>query len=177
LKNSTDKVILRSHGLTLVSFKPWHCLEMGLNMSEASIRELDVVHGLAPAGALNSVLGHPFVFAVKRGKEAVAVLGLTDQGDGTVKLWTLFSKSIEENFLRLVRASPALMKFIHTTAEEIEIDVWSHSSMIQNWLVLIGFMPIDSFDGGNGQTIIRFVRCNQKDFLAYPENTQRPVMH
>ena len=176
-KNSTDKVLLKACGLSMVKFAPHHIRPFFFSMSEDTMRELDVVYRIDPLTALLSVVDSPTSYAILRDGKPLAIIGIESEGTDMDKLWAMFSDMIPLNYHRFVRATPALLRFIYATTESVCVDVWSESLGIQNWLTHVGFLPKFILTTKSGHELLRFVRCGPSQHEDYSGHTSRPVRH
>jgi hypothetical protein len=169
------KPIIEERGLRLVPLKAQHIAPFIADLSPENMREFESLYQISPAEALISCLEDPFVFAVKKGDEVVAVTGLFLFTHDAV-MWSLFSKNLRKHWISFARASRKLVDYYHTISENIRCEVWSENLMIHQWLLHLGFLPDSCLERPNGHTVIRFVRCGP-ELKSVQTASPRPVLH
>jgi hypothetical protein len=169
------KPILESNGLSMVPFEQRHVQPFVSDLSPENLREFETLYEVSAYEALSGVVGEALVFAVELDGVPVAVTGLTLQKhDG--QMWALFSNQLRKKFVSFVKFSYKLVGFYHTLTPDIRADIWTENHMIHQWAVHLGFVPVCDIEMQNGQTVVRFVRCNPRATHAHG-STSRPVLH
>lgn len=159
----------------MVPFEERHVHPFVSNLSPENLREFETLYSISPYEALSGVAGEALVFAVERNGVPVAVTGLT-LGSSDGLMWALFSNDLRKSFVRFVKFSHELVKFYHSLTPTIRAEVWTENHMIHQWAAHLGFIPVCDIEMPNGQTVVRFVRCNPKASYAQG-STLRPVLH
>lgn len=144
--------MVESRGLKLDPLRPDHIFMFRPHPSSA--HELSTVYGLEIKKALVGRLNVPDVYAVVGGNTVYAITGLSDDGH----MWSVFSKEIDGNFVKMARASRELIRFYHEKSRILSCDVWSENISIMDWLLLLGFDPISTYLMDDHR-MVRFVRC------------------
>lgn len=165
------KPIMSRCGLELHRLKPSHITPFVDDMSPESKRELRVAYGLDPLAATLECLKKDMTFTVMRDGHPLAITGL-DQGF----MWALFGNGLRKNWFRFAKASPYLIDFYHDVEPHIMCDIWSRSTKIAQWLTYLDFSPIQVMESDDGNTFIRFVRCDNPEACGLSQ-ASRPVMH
>lgn len=175
LKKSMANPILQSRGLKLVPFEERHILPFARNLSAENLREFKTLYETSAIEALHSIEPHELVFVIEKDSEPVAITGIALQADSAT-MWALFSSDLRKNWISFARASDVLIQFYHLMRETLYAEVWVENEMIHQWLCYLGFEPECFIEKENGQSIIRFVRCQSK--INYDQKgLLRPVLH
>ena len=167
--------ILESRGLKLVPFEQRHILPFIQNLSAENLREFETLYEVSPLEALYDLAPDELVFVIEKGGKPIAMTGIVLRDDSGM-MWALFSNDLRKNWISFARASDLLIQFYHTMRETIHAEVWSENEMIHQWLAYLGFEPECFIEKENGQSIIRFVRC-QSDSKYVQGDLLRPVLH
>jgi len=93
-------------------------------------------------------------YAVVDADNVYAITGIAPDG----MMWCVFSELIESNFVKMARASKALIGFYHERFPTVVCDIWDKNHMITQWLAFLGFQPKYTYSVDD-HTLIRFVRC------------------
>ena len=167
--------ILESRGLKLVPFHERHILPFIRNLSAENIREFETLYEISPLEALYDLSPDELVFVIEKDDKPIAMTGIVLREDSGV-MWALFSNDLRKNWISFARASEMLIQFYHTIRETIYSEVWTNNEMIHQWLVHLGFEPECFIEKPNGQSVVRFVRC-QPELNHVQADTLRPVLH
>lgn len=167
--------ILESRGLKLVPFEQRHILPFIRNLSTENLREFETLYQISPLEALYDLAPDELVFVVEKDGKPIAMTGIVLRDDSGM-MWALFSNDLRKNWISFARASDLLIQFYHTMRETIYAEVWSENEMIHQWLAYLGFEPECFIEKENGQSIIRFVRCQSEQNYVQGE-LLRPVLH
>ena len=167
--------ILESRGLKLVPFEQRHILPFIQNLSAENLREFETLYEVSPLEALYDLAPDELVFVIEKDGKPIAMTGIVLRDDSGM-MWALFSNDLRKNWISFARASDLLIQFYHTMRENIHAEVWSENEMIHQWLAYLGFEPECFIEKENGQSIIRFVRC-QSESNYVQGDLLRPVLH
>jgi hypothetical protein len=167
--------ILESRGLKLVPFHQRHILPFIRNMSAENLREFETLYEISPLEALYDLAPDELVFVIEKDDKPIAMTGIVLREDSGM-MWALFSNDLRKNWISFARASDMLIQFYHTIRETIYSEVWTENEMIHQWLAYLGFEPECLIEKQNGQSVIRFVRC-QLESNYVQGDTSRPVLH
>lgn len=167
--------ILESRGLKLVPFHQRHILPFIRNMSAENLREFEALYEISPLEALYDLAPDELVFVIEKDDKPIAMTGIVLREDSGM-MWALFSNDLRKNWISFARASDMLIQFYHTIRETIYSEVWTENEMIHQWLAYLGFEPECLIEKQNGQSVIRFVRC-QLESNYVQGDTSRPVLH
>ena len=167
--------ILESRGLKLVPFEQRHILPFIQNLSAENLREFETLYEVSPLEALYDLAPDELVFVIEKNGKPIAMTGIVLRDDSGM-MWALFSNDLRKNWISFARASDLLIQFYHTMRENIHAEVWSENEMIHQWLAYLGFEPECFIEKENGQSIIRFVRCQSEQNYVQGD-LLRPVLH
>ena len=167
--------ILESRGLKLVPFEQRHILPFIQNLSAENLREFETLYEVSPLEALYDLAPDELVFVIEKDGKPIAMTGIVLRDDSGM-MWALFSNDLRKNWISFARASDLLIQFYHTMRETIYAEVWSENEMIHQWLAYLGFEPECFIEKENGQSVIRFVRCQSEQNYVQGE-LLRPVLH
>ena len=167
--------ILESRGLKLVPFEQRHILPFIQNLSAENLREFETLYEVSPLEALYDLAPDELVFVIEKDGKPIAMTGIVLRDDSGM-MWALFSNDLRKNWISFARASDLLIQFYHTMRENIHAEVWSENEMIHQWLAYLGFEPECFIEKENGQSIIRFVRCQSEQNYVQGD-LLRPVLH
>jgi hypothetical protein len=160
--------ILRRGRLSLVTYDPDLLDDFLHNLSEANRREFRDLYNMDPRKELSRFTEKDFVYWVVRGSEPLALVGLSAHEGGVgCTMWTLFSENMGRYWISFVRASPALIAFIHSIYSEIEVSTWVENAAMHQWLAHLGFEPVSVSKMGNGEKLTDFVRCERDPSSTY----------
>ena len=168
------KPFLEERGLKLVAFEERHILPFASNLSPENVREFEALYAKSPIESLRSCLEMPMVFTVEKDGQPLAVTGLI-MTTSCAQMWALFSKDLRKHWVSFARASQKLIEYYHLMHPSIAADVWTENEMIHQWLVHLGFLPEAVIQAGNGQMVIRFVRCSPEQ-KSVQTTTLRPML-
>jgi hypothetical protein len=169
------KPIIEDRGLSLVPLEEHHIKPFIANLSAENMREFESLYQMPPMDALRLSMGDPFVFAVQKNGETMAVTGLFQYTHDAV-MWVMFSAALRKNWISFARASRKLIDYYHTISPRLRSEVWTENQMIHQWLLHLGFLPTELVEKQNGQAVIRFVRCSQEQ-VSVQTAASRPVLH
>lgn len=162
------KPILEHNGLALHKMEREDIVPFIANISDQNLREFLVLYDLDPFEALQEVVQQQMSHVIRMDGQIVAICGV-DQG----YMWSMFTKDIRKHWRKFVKASPRLVDFYHNFYSELFCEVWIENTFVLNWLVHLGFEPLEP--ECESQTI-KFVRCNLKH-NDIDSKESRPVMH
>lgn len=169
------KAIIENRGLKIVPLEERHILPLAENLSPENLRELEVVYNVSVSEALSYLGPDELVFVVEREGNPVAVTGIVLREE-SLMMWALFTTDLRKHWISFARASAELIKFYHTMRDTIHCEVWTENEMIHQWLVHLGFDPECFIELQNGQSVVRFVRCQgEQEYVQ--RDTLRPVLH
>lgn len=167
-----SSVKLVSHGMRLVDADQTHLPAFIESLSDENVRELREFYKIEPEWAINDLdLSDGISVVIYKGVP-VCLTGI--QSDG--KMWAMFSKELEKNKLRFVRASMALIEYYHGTHDQLQCSVWIKNGKTLQWLAFLGFEPVGVQKNHNGDEYVVFVRCASCSERNRPKEL-RPVMH
>ncbi len=167
--------IIESRGLKLVPFEERHILPFIRNLSPENLREFETLYEISPLEALYDLSPDELVFVIEKDDKPIAMTGIILRENSGV-MWALFSNDLRKNWISFARASEMLIQFYHTIRETIYSEVWTNNEMIHQWLVYLGFEPESFIEKPNGQSVVRFVRCQSNSEYVQAESL-RPVLH
>lgn len=170
-----DKPIIEDRGLKLVAFEERHILPFAMDLSAENVREFESLYKISPIEALESIVGDPLVFAVEKDGQPVALTGI-NIGINDALIWVLFSNQLRKSWISFARASRKLISFYHGFQPNLRAEVWTENEMIHQWLLHLGFEATSIVELDNGQSVVRFVRCNSNE-KHVENNSSRPVLH
>ena len=156
-------------------FEQWHILPFIRNLSTENLREFETLYQVSPLDALYDLAPDELVFVIEKDGKPIAMTGIVLRDDSGM-MWALFSNDLRKNWISFARASDLLIQFYHTMRETIYAEVWSENEMIHQWLAYLGFEPECFIEKENGQSVIRFVRCQSEPNYVQGE-LLRPVLH
>ena len=167
--------IIESRGLKLVPFEERHILPFIRNLSTENLREFETLYKISPLEALYDLGPDELVFVVEKDSKPIAMTGIILQDDSGM-MWALFSNDLRKNWISFARASDLLIQFYHSMRDTLYSEVWTENEMIHQWLAYLGFKPECFIEKEDGQSVIRFVRC-QSDSEYVQAESLRPVLH
>jgi len=158
--------------MILVEARPEHIVSFSKTVSAENVRELREFYGLDPTEAILNLVDDDSVYAVVYNDKVVCLTSINDDG----LMWALFSADINDNSIRFVRASRALIEYYHRAHDQIECRVWTENGKALQWLTYIGFEPVGVSRYGDHHDYVTFVRCNP-DAMRNRAELLRPVIH
>ena len=161
--------IIKAGKIELYKFKGKHVFPLYQNMSEQNLKELDVLYERDALEVLLEALDDDLCHVVEVDGKPVAICGVREQ-----VLWTMFTKDIRKHWRSFVKESPRLIRFYHMFYDELYCSVWDQNIFIHNWLMHLGFAPLNSKT--KKHTVVNFVRCNYWDDDVDSKES-RPVTH
>jgi hypothetical protein len=166
-----DKALLTHGDLKLYQMKFEDIFPFINKLSPENFLELEQNYQVLPEDFLVSALNNQMTHIVKVSDEVVAACGIMDGF-----LWTVFSSDVKKHWRKFVKASPNLINYYHYFHEDIYCEVWEQNVFVLNWLLHLGFDPIDRNTLENGNVTVKFVRC-LFDGDDIDCDVSRPVMH
>ena len=169
-----DKVVLQSHGLSLVVARESHVAKFLEDLSDENKREFSELYESDPLVEVPKLFDfNQIAYVVVFREEILALTGIDENG----VMWSLFSKKMKNNFLRFARATESLMDYYHKIHEYIVCHVWTENKEICQWLVFAGFIPVSMHKHPSSNLkLVEFVHCNSEE-NNLSSKSLRPVMH
>lgn len=155
-------------GLSLVDLRPEHVF--AFRPHSASIEEMKKVYHRKLKPAVMARMKHDKCYAVVDDQGVYAITGIAPDGS----MWCLFSELIDGNFIRMARASKALIEFYHERHPTIVCDIWEKNDNIMQWLAMLGFTPRFKY-WHDDHCLYRFVRCADERVSGSTQSV-RPVI-
>jgi len=107
---------------------------------------------------------------------SVQLIGLQATGNQQVCMWSLFTKQMDADWRSVIRISPDILRHVHQTYYEINLNISVDNEGSLNWAAWLGFSAAGYIDDEDGTTLVHFVRCNPDRKNVYAL-ASRPVMH
>lgn len=176
LKSYMDKVLISHGSLEMVPMQKRHIIPLYGTLSNENLFEVRNIYKLDLMETLMSCLDMEDTFVIEKKSYPLAILGVNKITHEKGIMWTMFSNKMKDNWFSFVKASPKLIRYLHTMYDEITVETWEGNNKMVEWLGWLGFDVIDVTSNEHGFNLIHFVRCNQdkKNVYAFPS---RPVIH
>lgn len=169
--------MVRVGRLSLIKSRPEHAEAIADDLRLHDLREC-LIHELQPLEALTE----PFAtegaetYTVMLDKQPIAMCGTVPNGNNGASVWLLGTHGITNNFRPFLRGCSETIELLQDGYEYIEnyVPVDHHATIM--WLSWCGFSFDKVLYEVNGHTMMRFVRCTEKQNNVMGDYT-RPVMH
>jgi len=166
-------VIIKRGNFELVPMTKAHVMQVFTDIapySAAEYEEPDLFY------ALDSMQEDADCMILEKNNVAVQLIGLQAIGNQQVYMWSSFTNQMAKHWMGVVRFSPLIIKYIHQTYYEINLNVSPDNEGTINWLSWMGFIPSGYVEDDKGEALVHFVRCNPDRKNVYALSS-RPVMH
>ena len=174
LRNFMADYIMKQGLLTLVPAHMKHVIPLSETLSEENKFELSLFNR-EPLDFFMEFVRKKNVYVIEKADKPLGIVGVEPDGYQTGLMWAMFAEDMQKSWFSFLKASPALVEFLHGNYYKLNMNILESNERIIQWAIWLGF-EVDTVVDGENINYVHFVRCNLSKKNVYNLES-RPVIH